>query len=94
MDWVTEAAKQVPALAVVVGLVVYFLKHSETESKASEDRLVAEAKACEDRLTKITEQQDRTIAALTATLTANNTVLGSITTLLTLVENDLKRGNK
>lgn len=83
MDWLVEAAKQVPALAVLVGLVVYFLKHIATESQKSEERLKL-----------VNDEKDATIKSLQETLTSNNTVLGSIAVLFTLVEKDMKDAAK
>lgn len=83
MDWLVEAAKQVPALAVLTGLVVYFLRNKSEDSQKSEERIKA-----------LVEATDKTLKSNVETLAANNQVLGSIQTLFTLVERDLKDAAK
>jgi hypothetical protein len=79
MDWLTEAAKQVPALAVLIGLVVYFLKHLSSESQKSEERLKA-----------VVTSQSETIRSLETVLAANNAALANAVLLLTMLDSDLK----
>lgn len=57
MDVLTEAVKQVPALAVLVFVVIYFLRYIERLSaqNADRDKEIAEtyAKACADMAEKV-----------------------------------------
>lgn len=82
-SFLAEAAKQVPALACLVGLTVLFMRHMSTESQKSEDRMKV-----------VIDQQNETIKNLMAVIASNNTVLGSVGTLLQLTEKDLKDGRR
>lgn len=83
MEWWVEAAKQVPALTVLTGLVIYFLKNKSEDAQKSEERIKA-----------LVEDNAKDRKALVETLAANNQVLGSIQTLFVLVEKDLKDASR
>lgn len=103
MEWYIEAAKQVPALAVLCFVVIYFVKYLEGVSKDFQDRFallarethertIAAGKETEDRLERIIRSQDETVRSVSLAVSSSTEMLGSIRTLLTLVEGDLKRG--
>ena len=93
-SWLIETAKQVPALAVLTSMVVYFIKHLGILAEEFEKRMAAVTCETEDRLERVLTQQNETIKALTVVLQANNELIGSIKTLLILVEGDLKNGRR
>ena len=94
MEWAIEAAKQVPALAVVVGLVVYFLKHLSELRQDSEQRIVMIMESHERRMREVVDREADVVKSFGVLITANNEALGSIRTLLMLVEGDLKHENR
>lgn len=83
MEWLIEAAKQVPALAALIFLVLSLSKSKNEEDQKSEERLKA-----------VTDAYEKSLKSLVETLAANNQVLGSIQTLFVLVEKDLKDAAK
>lgn len=80
--WV-EVAKQVPALAVLVALVVMFMRQNSVDRESSEKRLE-----------RVNEQQAAALDNATKVVSANTECLGGIRTLLSLVEQDLKNAKR
>ncbi len=94
-SWFVEAAKQVPALSALVLLVIYLLKDRNAESIKTEQRIESILKENRELLKALTEDYDKTLKSNVETLTANNQVLGSLQTLLTLtIEKDLKDASR
>lgn len=89
--WV-EVGKQVPSLTVLTILVVYFFKHLKDIQTTTDTRHVAEKAASEKVLTDLLERAEKNETNLSHVVETNSKVLGGITVLLTLVENDLKNG--
>lgn len=83
MELAIEVAKQVPALAALITLVVVMFRDRTAEAQKSEERLKA-----------VVDQQDRTIKSVVDVLQANNQNLGSVQTLFMLIEKDLKDASK
>lgn len=54
----TEVAKQVPALAVLVGLVVYFLKSLDAMASRHEKRMEHMSEQHESRVREMSERQE------------------------------------
>lgn len=89
-----EVAKQVPALLVMAGVVIYLVRQMSADREASEARIVAQAKSHNEERERVNKQQDETIKALTEVVRKNNECLGSIATLISIFGEDLKNANR
>jgi hypothetical protein len=88
MEWAIEAAKQVPALAVLVWVVVHFLTHIAKGRDLSEQRI---KDICDSHAKQIESMHNRETSMLTTVssiIATNNEVLGSIKTLLSMQVSD------
>ena len=74
-DWVTEAAKQAPALIILAVMVYVFLRHLQSKEKASADM----AKRCHD-------VQEKSFEAINE----NTKMLGEVSVILRVVNGKLR----
>lgn len=91
--WI-DLAKQAPALVLYVFSAGWVLKYLSSEKKATEERIIAGKAVVEKMLMDVLERAEKNTATLSNVVETNSKVLGGITVLLTLVENDLKNGRK
>lgn len=88
MEWITEAAKQVPALSVLVAFAVLFLRHMRDTAEANTVALTKLTEAHAERILEIVSSEDATIKQLTAIVSENTKVIGETNALFRLVEQD------
>lgn len=79
MEWLVEAAKQVPALVVLAWVVDRFQKQMADQAAKSEERLKS---TISDR--------DAAVKLMQETLAANNSVLGSVQVFMSILEREHK----
>jgi hypothetical protein len=83
MEWLVEAAKQVPALAVLGWLVYYFLKDRAIESQKSEERLK-----------QVIADRDLAAKLMMETISANNSALSAVQVFMSILEREHKQNAK
>lgn len=93
-DLLLEAAKQVPALAILVFMVVWFFKHLKTVRDDSEKRLTDQSERFQEKLREIIETYENISENSAKAVGINTEMIGSIRTLFALVEDDLKNNAK
>lgn len=93
-DFLIEAAKAVPHLALVIFLVVWFIKHLKTVRDDSEARLVEQSIRFQEKLKEIIETYENLSENCVKALNTNTEMIGSIKTLFLLLEDDLKGNAK
>ena len=91
--WI-EVAKQVPALAVLAVLVIYFFKHLRTVSEATEARILA-AKTNDERV--VVAALDRAEVAannVAKVVNTNSEVLGGFKALFAVMQEELANAKR
>lgn len=93
MEWAIEAAKQVPALGVLVWLVIYFLNHIAKTRDLSEQRIKDICDSHARQIESMHNRETNLLRTVSEIIATNNKVLGSIETLLNQQVSD-ERSNR
>lgn len=73
-----EMAKQVPSLAVLVGLVYYFLTHLKSITDSHNERVAQANESCERRLSEHAHAARESSERLSKIIEANTLMLGKV----------------
>lgn len=79
MEWLIEAAKQVPALVILAWMVTSFQK-----------QLAEQAEKSEERLKQVISDRDAAVKLMQETIAANNAALSAVQVFMSILEREHK----
>jgi len=94
MELLVEAAKQVPALAVLVWLVYYMNASSARQQEMSENRLERLIGDVDKKHKELSDRVESARESVQEALIANTSVLGGISVILDRIKKDTRESKR